>query len=207
MFAMIFVNDIAGVSPQIVPAWMRHYHGPNGMTFVDVVFPAFLFIAGMSIPFALGSRLSKQEPLWKIMLHILTRTVALLFLGVMMVNGSPDSAKMGWSAALWVTLMYLSAILAFCSLRPSDKSAVPHRVVRVLPILPAVLRCLGLAVLVFLAFTFVGNNNQAHHHPLAFRHQHPLVGHSRVDCLGLSGFLSGVPDLSSQAVAQGEQGG
>lgn len=47
MFTMIFVNDIAGVSDKIVPAWMRHYHGPDGMTFVDLVFPAFLFIVGL----------------------------------------------------------------------------------------------------------------------------------------------------------------
>ena len=35
-------GDLAGASN--VPAWMRHYRGVSGMTFVDVVFPAFLFI-------------------------------------------------------------------------------------------------------------------------------------------------------------------
>ena len=65
MFSMIFVNDIAGVSNTIVPPWMKHFHGKSGMTFVDLVFPAFLFIVGMSIPFALGSRLDRGEPLWK----------------------------------------------------------------------------------------------------------------------------------------------
>src|SRR3989454_6077975 len=65
MFTMIFVNDIAGVSNDIVPAWMKHYHGKSGMTFVDLVFPAFLFTVGISIPFALGSRLDKGEPIWK----------------------------------------------------------------------------------------------------------------------------------------------
>src|SRR5213075_3415484 len=73
MFTMIFVNDIAGVSNDIVPAWMKHYHGKSGMTFVDLVFPAFLFIVGMSIPFALGSRLQKGEPLWKTVAHVLLR--------------------------------------------------------------------------------------------------------------------------------------
>ncbi len=50
MFSMIFVNDIAGVSDVIVPPWMKHFHGKSGMTFVDVVFPAFLFIVGMFDP-------------------------------------------------------------------------------------------------------------------------------------------------------------
>src|SRR3954470_14437316 len=74
MFTMIFVNDLAGAPETIVPPWMRHFHGKSGMTFVDLVFPAFLFIVGMSIPFALGARMAKGEPVWKIIIHILTRT-------------------------------------------------------------------------------------------------------------------------------------
>src|SRR2546422_7882163 len=101
MFTMIFVNDIAGVSNDIVPAWMRHFHGKSGMTFVDLVFPAFLFIVGMSLPLGLGRRLQRGESLPKIILHIMSRTLALLLIGIMMVNESPDSAAMGWSATLW----------------------------------------------------------------------------------------------------------
>src|SRR5208283_6067606 len=85
MFTMIFVNDISGVSHQIVPDWMRHFHGRSGMTFVDLVFPAFLFIVGMSIPSALGGRLRTGEPLWKTLLHILARTLSLLLIGILMV--------------------------------------------------------------------------------------------------------------------------
>src|SRR6478736_1514328 len=61
VFTMIFVNDLAGVPNSIVPAWMKHFHGKSGMTFVDLVFPAFLFIVGMSIPLGLGSRLEPGE--------------------------------------------------------------------------------------------------------------------------------------------------
>src|SRR6185436_11100232 len=46
MFTMIYVNDIAGAPDNIVPPWMKHFHGKSGMTFVDLVFPAFLFIVG-----------------------------------------------------------------------------------------------------------------------------------------------------------------
>src|ERR1041384_6356230 len=94
VFTMIFVNDLAGVPNTIVPPWMKHFHGRSGMTFVDLVFPAFLFIVGMSIPLALGSRLQKGEPLPRLLLHIATRTLALLLIGIMMVNESPDSAAM-----------------------------------------------------------------------------------------------------------------
>src|SRR5437016_4807964 len=57
MFTMVFVNDIAGARG--LPGWLKHFHNtpkhPSGMTFVDVVFPAFLFIVGMSIPLAIES--------------------------------------------------------------------------------------------------------------------------------------------------------
>src|SRR6185369_13383580 len=91
MFMMIFVNDLAGAPTEIVPDWMRHFHGKSGMTFVDLVFPAFLFIVGMSIPFGLGSRLAKGESAGKVLLHVLGRTAGLLTIGIMMVNETPDS--------------------------------------------------------------------------------------------------------------------
>jgi predicted acyltransferase len=107
IFTMIFVNDIASVSSEIVPASLRHFQGQSGMTFVDLVFPAFLFIVGMSVPLALGARLGRGEPLWRCLLHVVIRTLSLLFIGVMMVHGTPDSNEMGWSGALWSTLMFL----------------------------------------------------------------------------------------------------
>ena len=56
MLAMIFVNDLAIIQGDIVPDWMLHFSDRakgSGMTFVDLVFPAFIFIVGMSIPFSM----------------------------------------------------------------------------------------------------------------------------------------------------------
>src|SRR5271156_940331 len=99
MFTMIFVNDLAGAPESVVPNWMVHFSdrhaGGSGMTFVDLVFPGFLFIVGMSIPFALGPRLARGESLWKIILHVITRTLALLAIGILMVNDespAPETA-------------------------------------------------------------------------------------------------------------------
>ena len=159
MLIMIFVNELSGVSQKVVPSWMRHFHGESGMTFVDVVFPAFLFIAGMSIPFALGGRIAKGEPQWKIILHVLTRSASLMLIGVMMVNGWPDSGKMGWSGALWCTLLYVAAIFAFCSIRPSAKGAAPAPGARAGAIVAVGLRVMGFATLVYLAFAFIGKDD------------------------------------------------
>jgi len=160
IFTMIFVNDIAGVSKDIVPGWMRHFKASgNGMTFVDLVFPAFLFIVGMSIPFALGSRLNKAEAPWKTVLHVVVRTLSLLFIGILMVNESPDSGQMGWSAPLWSSLMYFSAILAFCSISPVRKSQQASRGEKILRTVSVMLRVLGCASLIFLAFVFRGTDS------------------------------------------------
>jgi predicted acyltransferase len=79
ILAMLFVNDLTGVKG--APPWMLHaptLH--DGMTFVDLVFPAFLFMVGMSIPLALGRR---ERP-WP---HVLSRAASLVFLGFLEVNG------------------------------------------------------------------------------------------------------------------------
>lgn len=158
MFTMIFVNDLAGAG-KIVPDWMVHFSdrhkGGSGMTFVDLVFPAFLFIVGMSIPFALGSRV-KKDPLWKTLLHIVARTAALLFIGVLMVNESPNSGQMGWSAALWGMLLYAAAILAFCSFVPPNTS---ESCARLWQNISLGVRVLGFVTLVWLAFAWRGEND------------------------------------------------
>jgi len=165
MFAMIFVNDIAGAPREIVPWWMEHYPPDgNGMTFVDLVFPAFLFIVGMSIPFALGARIARGEPLWKTLLHVVTRTLSLLLIGVMMVNGSPAPGKLGWNPALWSTLMFVCAILAFSSLssrRKIDGATSDEPQWSALRITSLSLRILGFVGLIALAFAFRSRKGHA----------------------------------------------
>ncbi|WPV64855.1 DUF5009 domain-containing protein [Chitinophaga sp. LS1] len=85
MLAMIFVNDVSGVSN--IPAWIEHTKAADdGMGFADTVFPAFLFIVGLSIPFAIGKRIAKQESFIKTETHILTRSLALIVIGFFHVN-------------------------------------------------------------------------------------------------------------------------
>ncbi|MBS0026075.1 DUF5009 domain-containing protein [Chitinophaga sp. 22321] len=113
ILVMIFVNSVAGVSG--IPSWMQHAHGnEDRMTFVDVVFPAFLFIVGMSVPFAVNSRLAKGDSFWKLQQHIIWRTLGLLVLGVFMANAEEVNAEAtGMNGALWALLFYASAILVW----------------------------------------------------------------------------------------------
>jgi predicted acyltransferase len=114
ILVMIFVNELSGVKG--IPQWMRHMPAEaDGMTFVDVVFPAFLFIVGMSIPFAILNRKNKGDSLPQIQKHILIRTMGLLVLGVFMVNaeGGYNENAMGMSIGLWLLLFYVCVILVW----------------------------------------------------------------------------------------------
>ncbi len=154
MFAMIFVNDLAGAPERIVPAWMRHFHGVSGMTFVDLVFPGFLFIVGLSLPLALARRLKKQS-IPQVLLHIALRTGALLLIGIMMVNDeAPDARELGWSPALWATLFYLAAILAFSTFEPDGTKEASR------PKGWRFVRIAGFLLLAFLAVSFRGAKGQ-----------------------------------------------
>ena len=111
ILAMIFVNDIAGVPD--TPAWLKHIQPPfaDGMTVVDLVFPAFLFIVGLSIPLALRSRRAKGETADGTVLHVLTRSLSLLIIGVLMVNAehlAPDGLL---DPNVWTLLAYAGVIL------------------------------------------------------------------------------------------------
>jgi heparan-alpha-glucosaminide N-acetyltransferase len=178
MFMMIFVNDLAGAPENIVPDWMAHFsdrhdHG-SGMTFVDLVFPAFLFIVGMSIQFALGPRLKKGEPLWKISGHIVTRTLALLALGILMVNGESGGS------VRWHAMMFLSGILAFCIISP--RNAKPN-VAKFWKISSLCLRALGFAGMLYCAFSFTDSHG---HHMLTLNPFH--LNTSWYGILGLIGW-------------------
>jgi predicted acyltransferase len=64
-------------------------HSPwNGWTLTDLVFPSFLFIAGISIVFSTESRLGRGESKGTLRLHVLKRSVILFLLGLV-VNGFP----------------------------------------------------------------------------------------------------------------------
>ena len=178
MFMMIFVNDLAGAPHRLVPDWMvhwsdRHHNHESGMTFVDLVFPAFLFIVGMSIPFALGSRFDKGIPLWKTVLHVVVRTLALLMLGILMVNGESGGGT------AWVIAMFLSAIFAFASISPRG---APPESATFWKWFNLGVRIIGFAGLLYAAVIF----NRRGHHILTFNPLH--INTSWYGILGLIGW-------------------
>ncbi|ACT92482.1 heparan-alpha-glucosaminide N-acetyltransferase domain-containing protein [Dyadobacter fermentans] len=85
MLLMIFVNDFWTL--EAVPKWLEHSKAEeDAMGLSDVVFPAFLFIVGLSIPFAISNRRKKGDGNALIIRHIAERTFALLLMGIFIVN-------------------------------------------------------------------------------------------------------------------------
>ena len=85
MLLMIFVNDLWSVTG--VPLWLEHARANQDfLGFSDIVFPCFLFIVGMSIPYAMRNRLAKGENYHQVLRHIALRSLALLVMGFFTVN-------------------------------------------------------------------------------------------------------------------------
>ncbi len=56
---MIIVNELASVSG--ISVWLKHMPADaDAMSLPDIVFPAFLFIVGMSIPFGINHRIAQD---------------------------------------------------------------------------------------------------------------------------------------------------
>ena len=92
MFLMVIVNDLWTVGD--VPHWLEHAGThEDAMGLADIVFPLFLFAVGMSIPYALERRFARLIPAEKTLGHILSRTFALLVMGVFLVNADGRMAS------------------------------------------------------------------------------------------------------------------
>lgn len=79
MAAMIMVNNPGSWEHIYTPLGHAHW---NGCTPTDLIFPFFLFIVGLSVPFSLGKRRDHGEKKGHIMLKILRRSAMIFALGL-----------------------------------------------------------------------------------------------------------------------------
>src|SRR5262245_35876331 len=107
---MVLVNN-PGTWRAIYPP-LRHADW-HGCTPTDLVFPFFLFIVGVAIPFALGRRLAAGETRGRIALRILRRSAVIFALGLVLhAVSNPDPATIRIPGVLQRTAVcYLAAAL------------------------------------------------------------------------------------------------
>lgn len=153
MFLMIFVNDLWSLSG--IPAWLGHTATEvDGMGLADVVFPAFLFIVGLSIPHAIRARLKRGDSKLLITRHIFERTLALLIMGVFIVNlENIDTGSLLIDRSLWQILMALAFVLIWNVYRGPVFGRLS----------PWIMKGLGWAILLFLATVYTGPEEGNYH--------------------------------------------
>jgi heparan-alpha-glucosaminide N-acetyltransferase len=140
---MLFVNEMASVAG--APAVLLHAAGDvDVMTLADIVFPAFLFIVGLSVPFALDGRMRRTESLRDVWKHVLGRAGLLIVMGLFMVNGGEQSPDGLLPAPLW-NLLAMLGLVAVAAAPTGD---------RMRPARYRLVRLAGAALLVALAFAF-----------------------------------------------------
>ena len=83
---MILVTDPGTYGAVYWP--LRHAEW-NGATATDMIFPSFLFIVGVAIPFSFAARMKRGADRARLARHVVSRSVMLFAMGLI-VNGFPD---------------------------------------------------------------------------------------------------------------------
>ena len=147
MLLMIFVNDLWSLHD--IPEWLEHTHAnDDGMGLADTIFPAFLFIVGLSIPFAIQSRQSKGQSPSSTAFHILLRSLALLVMGVFHVNLEDYSNLAIIPRPIFQILITIAFFLVWLDYPETMKKAKKN-----------LLKGLGIALMVVLAILYKGDHD------------------------------------------------
>lgn len=145
---MIFVNELWSLKD--IPLWLEHVEsGVDGIGLADVVFPGFLFIVGLSIPYAMDARKRRGDSNLQITKHIVLRTIALLVMGVFLVNGETYNAHATGMARVWWNPICCLCFILIWNRYPSSMNKY----------LSATLKIVGIVTLLFLAIIYRGGDD------------------------------------------------
>lgn len=114
-YAIITMVLSATVASGILPGWMYHTQTPppdhlynealSGLTWVDLVFPFFLFSMGAAFPFSIGKKMDKGENILRLIWDSVLRGLQLTFFAIFIehfypyVLSSPQDGR-AWGLAL-----------------------------------------------------------------------------------------------------------
>ncbi len=148
MLLMIYVNDLWTLTD--IPQWLGHKAADiDGMGLADVVFPAFLFIVGLSIPWAIEARINRGESNIQVLKHIAERSVALLVMGVFMVNlENINASELPINKNYWQILMALAFFMIWNNYRGKVLGSIP----------PNIMKIAGVSILILLAVIYRGGS-------------------------------------------------
>lgn len=95
----------------------------HGFTFEDMIFPLFLFIAGISFPFSMSKRIGRNDSRNSIYKHVISRGLILVLLGIVYNNGvSFDFENLRYGSVLGrIGLAWMFAALIFINTKLSSR--------------------------------------------------------------------------------------
>ena len=151
---MIFVNDLWTL--ESIPEWLGHAsRGEDRLGFADIIFPLFLFIVGLSMPFAFKTRRKKGDSDVRIFWHIVQRSLALVVMGFFMVNLENINRELRVISKSVYQILMATAFVLIWNIYPDGKAfkRVPEWAMKIL----------GILILVFLAAIYQGGTVENPH--------------------------------------------
>lgn len=111
ILGMLLVNNIA--LDTATPKQLAHARWNAGLTFADMVFPWFLFIVGVAIPYSAASAARKNVPSWQYDLRVLSRAITLVLLGCLIDSSIARTPIFDLGVLQLIGLAYLVAALLY----------------------------------------------------------------------------------------------
>lgn len=143
-----------------LPAWMFHAQTPPptysfnpdvaGITWVDLVFPFFLFSMGAAFPLAMRKKLEGGTNPWKIFGGLMKRWFILTAFGLILGNAYAvgGSSRPSWSISLFNISLWVAMFLAFVRVNIKDAQGFKKH-------LGTVVNLCGVAMMAILAVVLV----------------------------------------------------
>ncbi len=149
----ILTMVLSGAVASTLPAWMYHAQTPPpdhafnptvyGITWVDLVFPFFLFAMGAAMPFSLGRRVEKGESRLKLSFDSLLRGIQLAFFAVFIQHMYSFSLANPENYSAWATTLAAFVLLFPMFMRmPWQWKPWIHHAVKLLAFLVAIVMLL-----------------------------------------------------------------
>ena len=120
-YAILTMVLSGSLASGILPAWMYHAQRPPptnafdpsvfGITWVDLVFPFFLFAMGAALPFSIGSRLENGLSRWRVSFDSILRGCQLAFFAIFIEHMYPWTISVPQDYRAWFFTLAAFALM------------------------------------------------------------------------------------------------
>jgi len=111
ILGMLLVNNVALDSA--TPATLTHAAWNQGVHFADMVFPWFLLIVGVALPFSFASHHRRGAPRWEYDRRVILRALTLILLGCLIDSSLEHRLVFGLGVLQLIGCAYLVATAAY----------------------------------------------------------------------------------------------